>query len=35
MIERYATGRYPDRFGDERLLDRDRLARIITEGVEE
>ena len=35
MIERYATGLYPDRFEDEQLIDRDRLATIITEGVEE
>jgi iron complex transport system substrate-binding protein len=34
MIERYATGLYPDRFEGEQLIDRDRLARVVTEGVE-
>ncbi|RLM71325.1 Fe3+-hydroxamate ABC transporter substrate-binding protein [Halorubrum sp. Atlit-8R] len=29
MIDRYATGLYPDRFEDERLFDRQRLADII------
>jgi iron complex transport system substrate-binding protein len=35
MIERYATGYFPEQFGEDRLFDRDRLATIITEGVEE
>jgi iron complex transport system substrate-binding protein len=33
MIERYAKGYFPEEFGEEQLVDRDRLARIITEGV--
>ena len=35
MIERYATGLYPEEFTEDQLFDRDRLATIITEGVEE
>jgi len=35
MIERYATGYFPDAFDEDRLFDRDRLASIITEGVDE
>jgi iron complex transport system substrate-binding protein len=34
MIERYAKEYFPETFGGERLVDRDRLAAIITEGVE-
>jgi len=32
MIERFATGYFPDAFSEDRLFDRDRLATIITEG---
>ncbi|MEE6208899.1 ABC transporter substrate-binding protein [Salarchaeum sp. III] len=35
MIERYATGLYPTQFEEDQLIDRDRLATIITEGVQE
>ncbi|WP_424000404.1 ABC transporter substrate-binding protein [Haloarcula salina] len=35
MIERYATAYFPDAFSADRLFDRERLASIITEGVEE
>lgn len=35
MIERYATSYFPEAFPDEELIDRDRLATIVTEGVNE
>ena len=35
MIERYATGYFPERFDEDELFDRDRLARIVTEGVDD
>lgn len=35
MIERYATGYFPERFSEDELFDRDELASIITEGVEQ
>jgi len=35
MIERYATGYFPERFPEDELFDRDELASIITEGVEQ
>ncbi|SFS12698.1 ferrichrome-binding protein [Halomicrobium zhouii] len=35
MIERYAKGYFPDEFTEDRLFDRDRLASIVTEGVDE
>jgi len=35
MIERYARGYFPEVFPEEELFDRDRLATIITEGVEQ
>ncbi|QLH81675.1 ABC transporter substrate-binding protein [Halosimplex pelagicum] len=34
MIERYATGYFPEAFDGDELFDRDRLARIVTEGVD-
>ncbi|QPV63828.1 ABC transporter substrate-binding protein [Halosimplex litoreum] len=34
MIERYATGYFPAEFSEDELIDRDRLASIITDGVE-
>jgi iron complex transport system substrate-binding protein len=34
MIERYATGYFPEEFGEDELIDRDRLASIVTDGVE-
>jgi len=33
MIERFATGYFPETFSEDQLFDRDRLATIITEGV--
>jgi len=35
MIERYAKGYFPEEFGEDELLDRGRLASIITDGVDE
>jgi iron complex transport system substrate-binding protein len=35
MIERYATGYFPGEFDEEQLFDRDRLAAIITQGVDQ
>ncbi|WP_324760632.1 ABC transporter substrate-binding protein [Haloarcula montana] len=35
MIERYAKGYFPELFPEDELFDRDRLARIITEGVDD
>jgi iron complex transport system substrate-binding protein len=34
MIERYATGYFPEAFDEDELFDRDRLASIVTDGVE-
>ncbi|WP_135364257.1 ABC transporter substrate-binding protein [Halosimplex halophilum] len=34
MVERYAQGYFPEEFGEDELFDRDRLARIVTEGVD-
>lgn len=34
MIERYAKGYFPDEFTENELINRDKLARIITEGAE-
>ncbi|WP_415380374.1 ABC transporter substrate-binding protein [Halosimplex sp. TS25] len=35
MIERYAKAYFPEEFTEDRLFDRDELARIVTEGVDE
>jgi len=35
MIERYAQGYFPGEFTEDELVDRERLARVITDGVEE
>jgi iron complex transport system substrate-binding protein len=34
MIERYATRYFPEQFSEDRLFDRDRLATVVTEGIE-
>jgi iron complex transport system substrate-binding protein len=35
LLERYATAYFPEQFPEEDLVDRDRLASIITDGVDE
>ena len=34
MVERYATAYFPDEFAEDELFDRERVAGIVTEGVE-